>query len=298
MKKILPIGALLLFFLQAQAQITPTIDLETGQPILADCGPVNKAAPAPSAKKSALLAVSLSDVYAHNAGLDSADRELVKEFVKTCRPFLDKFYAIYFFLGGNENAHKLNFLNPDDNDFAFTLRFPNGATHNENGTFFDGSASQYANTQMMPALMKDANVGASYYLRDNVPGGAIISNGTGSFSIWRRDSDGNAYGYIAGAASGVPVPDYRGFGTIQREGANLEVFNAGELAGNVNSPEAGNFSSELPIKLSQNYSIPQGNSLTWEFAAIHQALSKDEEEILFNAVEIMQVKKNRNVSPL
>lgn len=298
MKKLLPIWALL-FFLHAQAQTSPTIDLETGQPILADCGPVNKTTSVQSKKMRSLQPVSLTDVYADNAGLDSADRDLVKEFVESCRPFLHKFYAIYFFLGSDENAHKLNFINPYDNDYAFTLSFPNGASHsNEDGTFFDGTASQYANTQMLPALMQDANVGASYYLRNTIPDGAIISNGTGIFSIWRRDNDGKAYGYIGGASSGTPVPDYRGFGTIQRNDNSIEVFNSGTLTTTIDPSPAGSMASILPIKLSENYNIPQQNSATWVFAAIHQTLNKDEQAALFNAVELMQEKIGRNVSPL
>ena len=288
--------ALLVIF-HAKGQTQRMIDPETGQPIGEDCSPINKTNTVPLLKKS-ILPVSLTDVYAHNAGLDSAEKQMVKDFVDSCRPFLNKFYAIYFFIGGNTNAHKINFINPFDNGYAFSLQFPNGATHDADGVFFDGSQSQYANTQMIPALMLDENVGASYYLHNTVPGGAIISNSTGSFSIWRRDDDGKAYGYIGGSASGIPVPDYRGFGTIQRNRDTIEVFNSGILSGNVTSSSAGSLSSELPIKLSQNYTSPQASSLTWGFAAIHQTLTPEEQLTLFNAVEFMQVKEGRDVSPL
>jgi hypothetical protein len=298
MKKLLPILALLMIS-QAKAQTQRMIDPETGQPIGEDCSPIIKTSPnTVPLLKSNILPVSLTDVYAHNVGLNNAEKQMVKEFVDSCRPFLNKFYAIYFFIGDDTTAHKINFINPFDNGYAFSLQFPNGATHDEDGVFFEGPQSQYANTQMIPALMLDDNVGASYYLLNTVPGGTIISNGTGNFSIWRRDYDGNAYGYIGESASGIPVPDYRGFGTIQRNGNTIEVFNSGVLSGSVNSAAPGSISSELPIKLSQNYTNPQANSLRWGFAAIHQTLTPDEQLTLFNAVELMQVKEGREVSPL
>ncbi len=302
MKKLLPFFALLMIF-QAKGQTQRMIDPETGQPIGEDCSPVNITSQATSNNtapllKNSILPVTLTDVYAHNAGLDSAEKRMVQEFVKNCKPFLNKFYAIYFFLGDSAHSHKLNYLNPFDNDYAFTLNFPNSATHDERGVFFDGSKNQNADTHILPALMLDANVGASYYLLNTVPGGSIISNGTGSFSIWRRDNDGKAYGYIAGAPPGLPVDDYRGFGTIQRNDNKIEVYNSGTLSGSIDPAETGTISSDFPIKLSQNYNVPQANSLTWAFSAIHQTLTPDEQLILFEAVEQMETKKNRHVSPL
>ncbi len=301
MKKLLPLLALLIFF-ESKAQTFKKTDPETGQPIIEDCPPINKTSTTPRASNNPLsiytccnIPVTATDVYAENAGITSAEKQMVREFVESCRPFLNKFYAIYFFLGGKFYAHKVNFMNPFDNEYAFSLQFPNKATHDEEGVFFDGAKAQFANTQIMPALMVDANVGASYYLLNSIPGGTIISNGTGTFSIWKRDNDGKAYGYIAGSTAGAPVPDTRGFGTIQRNGNTIEVFNAGTLAAVINPAALDNFTSELPIKLSQNYANPQSNSLRWAFAAIHQTLTAAEQTTLYNAVELIQVKKGRDI---
>ena len=295
MKKLLPLALACLFF-QANAQVISKIDPETGQAVLADCDPeIISARPVDACCDT----LTLTDIYVHNAGLDFAERKMVKKFTKSCRPFLHKFYAIYFFLGNDEHSNKLNFLNPYDNEFAFTLQFPNKAGFSESGVFFDANHGQFADTRMRTDLMQNGDIGASYYLLNKIPGGAIISNGSAAFSIWRRDADGRAYGYIAGAtAYGAPVPDYRGFGTIQRNQNNIEIYNSGDLSGRIGPSVPGSMAIDNTIKISQNYTTPQQNSLAWSFFAIHETLTAAEQQVFFEAVELMQVEKGRNVPAL
>lgn len=297
MKKLLPLVLVFLFF-QASAQVTSTMDPETGQAILEDCDPeIILTRPVVAGCCDTL---TLTDIYARNAGLSIDEKKMVKEFVKSCRPFLHKFYAIYFFLGNNEDlSNKFNFLNPYDNEFAFTLQFPNKAVFGDSGVFFDANRAQFADTRMRTDLMLNGNVGASYYLLNTIPGGAIISNGSSAFSIWRRDGDGRAYGYIDGATSyGAPVPDYRGFGTIQRNENNIEVYNSGDLSGIIGPSDPGSTAIDNTIKISQNYTTPQQNSLAWSFFAVHETLTAAEQQALFEAVELLQVEKERNVPAL
>lgn len=295
MKKLLSF-ALTCLFIQAGAQVSYTIDPETGQAISTDCNPevlLHRPIYLPPGK------ITLTDIYFQNAGLIIAEKEMVKKFIDSCRHFLHKFYAIYFFLGDNDHSEKLNFLNPYDNEFAFALQFPQKAVFSEAGVFFDGNLGQSADTRMRTDLMLNGNVGASYYLLNTIPGGAIISNGTAAFSIWRRDNDGKAYGYIGGATQyGMPVPDYRGFGTTQRNENNIEIYNSGSLSGIIGHNDPGIMVLENTIKISQNYTIPQQHSLAWSFFAVHQTLTAAEQQILFEAVELMQVEKGRNVTPL
>jgi len=82
MKKLLPLALACLFF-QANAQVISTIDPETGQVVLAECDPeIISARPVDACCDT----LTLTDIYVHNAGLDFAERKMVKKFTKSCRP--------------------------------------------------------------------------------------------------------------------------------------------------------------------------------------------------------------------
>lgn len=83
--------------------------------------------------------------------------------------------AVYGFVGGTAASHKWNWKDLRDVDAAFRLTFPNGATHDANGTSFNG-INQYANTFLSATALPNANVFLSFYSGTN-------SNQTGSTTI-------------------------------------------------------------------------------------------------------------------
>jgi hypothetical protein len=109
---------------------------------------------------------------------------------------VDRFKAVYPFVGGTEYSHKFNMINPSNTDSAFRLTFPNGMTHSVNGIQGNG-INQYAETFLVPStdLLRDSNHVSLYSKTESESVGNIIDFGgrepvnlNNSFSLFIRYS--------------------------------------------------------------------------------------------------------------
>lgn len=88
------------------------------------------------------------------AGLTSSvHKNAVHRLVKDLKinKIWEKLWVCYPFVGGTEQAHKLNLKNPNDSNAAFRLTFSGGWTHSSTGARPNGT-NAYANTNFNPAV--------------------------------------------------------------------------------------------------------------------------------------------------
>lgn len=84
----------------------------------------------------------------------------------------NKMYAIYPFVGGNANSHKLNLKNPVDSNAAYRLTFNGGWVHSNNGILGNG-VNTYANTNLGMNILPQNNAHLSIYSRTNSTGNRV-----------------------------------------------------------------------------------------------------------------------------
>ncbi|QNH60758.1 hypothetical protein [Hymenobacter sediminicola] len=124
-----------------------------------------------------------------------------------------KLHAVYPFVGGTAQAHKLNLKNPADTDAAFRLTFVGAPVHSAGGVQWDG-ATQYADTHYVPSVQLSGSSGAAlgYYSTTNSVAGDVYEMGA-------YVSASNAFFVCVNNGAFSPArPFYAAFGNQQ--GAN------------------------------------------------------------------------------
>jgi hypothetical protein len=101
-----------------------------------------------------------------------------------------KMICLYPFVGGSEGTHKYNLKDPRDEDGAYRMTFPNGATHSANGVDWNGS-NQYGDTKLNPTSFgySDLNMHAAVYCREDINGGGGTWDAGSAYRFWIRLSN-------------------------------------------------------------------------------------------------------------
>src|SRR4051812_16626553 len=82
-----------------------------------------------------------AQAYIQQAAISSpTEKQAIHKFVRCLKYYgiWDNIHALYIPTGGTELSHKLNLKDPRDCDSAYRLYYPNGATHTNRGTSWNG----------------------------------------------------------------------------------------------------------------------------------------------------------------
>lgn len=102
--------------------------------------------------------------------------------------------ALYPFVGGTTNRHKINYKNPADTDAAYRILFAGGVTHNANGITGNG-ISGFGNTFIVPnTALTNNNCTVMVYSRTNTDATTWEINA-------RNNDNSNSLGIICSGAS-------------------------------------------------------------------------------------------------
>lgn len=248
---------------------------------------------------------ALAAAFIIATGAEGPDADAINYLVPALEDagILNKFKAIWPFVGGSDFAHKFNLMNAVDTDGAFRLTFSGGWTHDANGVLPNGTDA-YANTHLDPSIVLTAISGSmGVYSRTNnavgnaydlVAEGPASSQFTGVICRYSDDSFYGCYGTISYPR--ITNMDSRGFFAMNRLSiSNTEGYKNGVQQ--YNTADTVSLAS-LPIFLgasNQNGVPGRYGSRQLAFAYIADGLTSGEHADLYDIVQTFQTMLSRNV---
>lgn len=211
-----------------------------------------------------------------------------------------KCIAIYPIIGGTASTHKWNLKDPQDLDASFRLTFPNGATHNSGGIYWNGT-NQHGRTFITWANLAINDIHISYYTRENKQnlnaGGEIQMDVYVGTSFVNMRAKNSVDGTQATAAMGNDTNDHSYTGSIL--GLNLAnkssntsriVYVNGVSVNNNVSADGGNTSNTTGV-----ITLGVGSLNQCAFATIGTSLTPTQVANMYTDIQAYQTILNRQV---
>ena len=235
-----------------------------------------------------------------NAGHEEAVNQLVRALkISNVWP---KLRALYPMVGGTARAHALNLKDPRDDDAAFRLTFPHGATHSALGAGWDG-ATQYADTHLVPGANGGLPLNSchlAYYTTTDASTAVQVEMGASGERTFDLEvyyhANRQAYFNACSASLGGSVRNSLGFTLGNREIANeLTIYRDGRLLSRTMqaSPNTSYSSSTMLLGARQDGYFSQR---ACGLASIGEGLTADEAAAYSAAVRTFQQALGRDVA--
>lgn len=230
--------------------------------------------------------------------------------------FMDKFLAIYPFVGGTASSHIYNLKDPRNTDDAFRLTFSGGITHSSTGVYFNGS-NGFANTFLIVPPRCWNNLSFVLYSTKNVTGGGggfpvdigsanNTTNGVPGQGGFIRRTDNSClanFPNLTGSPSGTvttTVTNASGLFVFTVTANNLRrIYRNGSLL--ATSTIVSNYEPYTqPIYIGAAYyaNVPGAGLFSlreFGFVAIGFGLSDTENTLLYNIIQLYQQNLGRSV---
>ncbi|GAB3638755.1 hypothetical protein GCM10027422_43450 [Hymenobacter arcticus] len=239
------------------------------------------------------------------AGLaNTGHQEAVNQLVRALKisNVWPKLRALYPMVGGTARAHALNLKDPRDDDAAFRLTFPNGATHSALGAGWDG-ATQYADTHLVPAAQLFLNsCHLAYYATTTSPTSTTqieigcLGNGQ-SLSLLCRYDTGVVQLELPGGSTRASVPTALGLSLGSRpDGHTLRAYRDGVALPGVPQNDSGNAPYPATPILLAHRQDGYFSDRTCGLASVGEGLSPAEVQAYAEAVRAFQQALGRDVA--
>lgn len=225
---------------------------------------------------------------------DSTQQAAINSFVTGAKAanLWTKRKAIYLFVGGTAQAHKLNLKDPRDLDAAFRISFSGGWTHSSGGIQGDGATND-ADTH----LAVNVDINQSYYSYSIYSRTDALSTaqdiGTGASShIYTRYIDGNCYCRGIGSPDGYSNPN--SLGMFQNNSSSSAVSTAFKNGTKKLGPQVGS-GADPGNTLKIGHVVGGYSARQYAYADEGDYLNDADSLALYNLVQAFQTTLGRQV---